>query len=241
MPLHKCQICGKTLSRSTKLSEHMRSHTGEKPFQCNICKAYFSRSYDLTKHKELHGGVYKYKCEGEENGVTWGCGKGFHKKGDLNRHLRRDNAEQCGPARPAEKPSTSEVSERLTYSINANAPQPLGSTAMKPERRELPRLLMQDRLRAAPVDNLTIGHGTSWGGVSAGSQVRDDMVMSGTSPSAFQSPLYHSSSYLPKLEAHFMRDFSCCGLILPTLHDLLEHYEKAHCQKALDVGLLQLP
>ena len=35
---------------------------------------------------------------------------------------------------------------------------------------------------------------------------------------------------MPKLEANFMRDFSCCGLNLPTLHDLLQHYEEAHAQ-----------
>ncbi|KAL9129963.1 MAG: hypothetical protein Q9217_001721 [Psora testacea] len=54
--------------------------------------------------------------------------------------------------------------------------------------------------------------------------------MQGTSPFAYQSPSFHSSSYQPKLEADFMRDFSCCGLTLPTLHDLLEHYEEKHHQ-----------
>lgn len=28
-----------------------------------------------------------------------------------------------------------------------------------------------------------------------------------------------------------MKDFSCCGLTLPSLHDLLQHYEEAHAQK----------
>lgn len=56
--------------------------------------------------------------------------------------------------------------------------------------------------------------------------------MTGTSPFAFQSPSFHSSSYLPKLEANFMRDFSCCGITLPTLHDLLQHYEEAHATKS---------
>lgn len=28
-----------------------------------------------------------------------------------------------------------------------------------------------------------------------------------------------------------MRDFECCGLTLPSLHDLLQHYEEAHAQK----------
>ena len=58
------------------------------------------------------------------------------------------------------------------------------------------------------------------------------VMMAGTSPFTFhQSPSYHSSSYLPKLEANFMRDFACCGLTLPSLHDLLQHYEEAHAQK----------
>ncbi|EEH15854.1 hypothetical protein PABG_05941 [Paracoccidioides brasiliensis Pb03] len=73
--------------------------------------------------------------------------------------------------------------------------------------------------------------GMSWGGVSVGSWIRDDILMTGTSPFTFQSPSYHSSSYLPKLEANFMRDFSCCGVTLPSLHDLLQHYEEAHAQK----------
>lgn len=56
-------------------------------------------------------------------------------------------------------------------------------------------------------------------------------MMTGTSPFTFQSPSYHSSSYLPKLEAEFCRDFSCCGLPLPSLHDLLRHYEELHAQQ----------
>ncbi|KAJ2760508.1 Transcriptional regulator of ribosomal biogenesis proteins, partial [Coemansia nantahalensis] len=35
--------------------------------------------------------------------------------------------------------------------------------------------------------------------------------------------------YYPRdLEASFCRDFSCCGLILNDLHDLLQHYEESH-------------
>jgi len=55
--------------------------------------------------------------------------------------------------------------------------------------------------------------------------------MTGTSPFTLQTPSYHSSSYLPKLEAEFCRDFSCCGLPLPSLHDLLRHYEEHHAQQ----------
>lgn len=55
-------------------------------------------------------------------------------------------------------------------------------------------------------------------------------MMTGTSPAAFnnQSPSFHSSSYLPKMEAAFMKDFTCCGLTLASLHDLLQHFEEVH-------------
>lgn len=44
------------------------------------------------------------------------------------------------------------------------------------------------------------------------------------------SPPALSSSYLPNLEAGFCKDYECCGILLPTLHDLLRHYEEAHIE-----------
>lgn len=54
------------------------------------------------------------------------------------------------------------------------------------------------------------------------------MIMAGTEPFPYQSPGY---DYLAKLEANYMRDFTCCGQNLPTLHDLLQHYDEAHAQQ----------
>ncbi|THC98289.1 hypothetical protein EYZ11_002222 [Aspergillus tanneri] len=62
------------------------------------------------------------------------------------------------------------------------------------------------------------------------------ILMTGTSPFHIQSPSFHSSSYLPKLEANFMKDFQCCNVTLPTLHDLLQHYEEAHATKSPHQG-----
>ena len=93
--------------------------------------------------------------------------------------------------------------------------------------------------------------GISWGGVSMGSWIHDEYVedeesiddcllisgsvnMQGTSPfmGGPTSPSYQSASYLPKLEANFMKDFACCGQTLPSLHDLLTHYEQDHANEA---------
>ncbi|KAF2273431.1 uncharacterized protein EI97DRAFT_461094 [Westerdykella ornata] len=89
---------------------------------------------------------------------------------------------------------------------------------------------MKDRPRRE--SNMGMGSfagGMSWGGVSVGSWIRDDVMMTGTSPAQFNnSPSFHSSSYLPKMEAAFMKDFTCCGLTLASLHDLLQHFEEVH-------------
>ncbi|TVY90981.1 Transcription factor [Lachnellula willkommii] len=98
--------------------------------------------------------------------------------------------------------------------ISMNIPNRNGDT--RPRRESLAGSLVQ---------------GMSWGGVSVGSWIRDDIIMAGTSPFPYQSPSYHSSSYLPKLEANFMKDFACCGKTLPSLHDLLQHYEECHAQQ----------
>lgn len=59
-------------------------------------------------------------------------------------------------------------------------------------------------------------------------------MMQGSSPNLMggvpSSSSFHSSSYLPKLEASFMKDFTCCGRVLDNLHDLLQHYEETHTQ-----------
>lgn len=45
---------------------------------------------------------------------------------------------------------------------------------------------------------------------------------------------YRESSTYPftilHVEANFLRDFSCCGLTLPSLHDLLQHNEEEHTE-----------
>ncbi|KAB5549740.1 hypothetical protein GE09DRAFT_965952 [Coniochaeta sp. 2T2.1] len=85
--------------------------------------------------------------------------------------------------------------------------------------------------RESLAGSLMGGGGMSWGGISVGSFIRDDILMAGTSPYMHQqSPSFHSSSYIPKLEANFMRDFTCCDRTWPTLHDLLQHYEENHTQ-----------
>ncbi|KAF2177721.1 hypothetical protein K469DRAFT_732333 [Zopfia rhizophila CBS 207.26] len=90
-------------------------------------------------------------------------------------------------------------------------------------------ITMKERARRESNNMGSLAAGmSSWGAISVGSWIRDDIMMTGTSPAFNQSPSYHSSSYLPKMEANFMKDFTCCGLTLASLHDLLQHFEETH-------------
>eukprot|EP01083_Nonionella_stella_P009437 27197_1 len=49
-----CPFCGKKFSRPVYLKDHIRSHTGEKPYECVLCSKKFSAKRNLTQHLKVH-------------------------------------------------------------------------------------------------------------------------------------------------------------------------------------------
>ncbi|XP_015120255.1 zinc finger protein 260 [Diachasma alloeum] len=75
-----CAQCGKQYRTNYKLQEHMRKHTGEKPFQCLLCDKAFRSKIGLAQHTATHTGQFDYSCST--------CGKGFQCKSYLIVHQR---------------------------------------------------------------------------------------------------------------------------------------------------------
>ncbi|CAH0546825.1 unnamed protein product [Brassicogethes aeneus] len=75
-----CTYCGKSYKTNYKLVEHLRKHTGEKPFQCGTCDKSFRSKIGLTQHEAVHTGQYLFACPT--------CGKGFQCKSYLMVHQR---------------------------------------------------------------------------------------------------------------------------------------------------------
>ncbi|XP_014230208.1 zinc finger protein 260-like [Trichogramma pretiosum] len=75
-----CTHCGKEYPTNYKLQEHMRKHTGERPFQCSLCEKAFRSKIGLAQHTATHTGQFDYSCST--------CGKGFQCKSYLIVHQR---------------------------------------------------------------------------------------------------------------------------------------------------------
>ncbi|XP_053872911.1 zinc finger protein 565-like isoform X2 [Malaclemys terrapin pileata] len=78
--------CGKTFGKPSVLVVHRHNHTGECPFPGPACEKHFSHRSHLTVHQRIHGGELPYSCAE--------CHESFISQSQLIVHQRTHTGEQ---------------------------------------------------------------------------------------------------------------------------------------------------
>lgn len=117
------ETCPRRFSRSDELTRHMRTHTGQKPFQCRICMRNFSRSDHLTTHIRTHTGEKPFACDT--------CGRRFARSDERRRHMKIHLREQAKKEEEARKVMASQ-SNGTVSPIHSRSPQSTPSPIQVP-------------------------------------------------------------------------------------------------------------
>nr|XP_054760316.1 uncharacterized protein LOC129266486 [Lytechinus pictus] len=59
---YKCTECEDKFALENQLINHLKFHTGGKPFACSMCKASFSQDSSLAEHMQMHKKENLYEC-----------------------------------------------------------------------------------------------------------------------------------------------------------------------------------
>ncbi|KAK3706870.1 hypothetical protein QZH41_006462 [Actinostola sp. cb2023] len=59
----RCRFCGKRFAQSGVLTAHLRTHTGDRPFECDFCKKRFAQTTTLANHIRTHTGQKPFNCK----------------------------------------------------------------------------------------------------------------------------------------------------------------------------------
>lgn len=83
--------CNDGFNTRFSLKRHLKTHSGEKPFQCDKCPKTFAEKSTLVRHLRIHTGEKPFRC-------SWdGCTRSFSDRTNVKRHESQHEAQKDLP------------------------------------------------------------------------------------------------------------------------------------------------